>query len=138
MGRMRVVLDTNVLASGLAYPTSVLGRILSAWQQGGLAVVLSHYILDELARILPRMRKSPMTSAEIRELVESLIFQAETVVPKGLPDQDLRDPDDQPVLQTLLASKAQYLITGDKDLIALVQRYPIVTPACFWSRHGDS
>jgi len=137
MGRMRVVLDTNVLASGLAYPASVLGRILSAWRQGGLAVVLSHYILNELARIIPKMNKAPMTAVEIQHLLDILIFQAEIVAPDGLLDDELRDPDDQPVLQTLLASKAQYLITGDKDLIALAHRYAIVTPAQFWVQHGD-
>jgi len=42
-----------------------------------------------------------------------------------------------PVLQTLQASKADYLITGDKDLLALADRYSIVTPAEFWSRHGS-
>ena len=41
MAGLRVVLDTNVLVSGLAYPGSVPGRILNAWQQGGLDVVLS-------------------------------------------------------------------------------------------------
>jgi len=47
-----VVLDTNVLVSGLAYPGSVPGRIISLWRQGGLDVVLSRYILDELTRVL--------------------------------------------------------------------------------------
>jgi len=40
------------------------------------------------------------------------------------------------VLATLRASGADYLITGDKDLLALADRYPIVTPAAFWARHG--
>jgi len=137
MGRMRVVLDTNVLASGLTYPASVPGRLLSAWRQGGLTVVLSHYILDELARILPRMRKSPTTPAEVRELVDILMFQVEIVEPDAWLDADLRDPADQPILQTLRAAAAQYLITGDKDLLALASRYPIVTPADFWARHGS-
>jgi uncharacterized protein len=48
----------------------------------------------------------------------------------------LRDPADQQVLGTLLASKADYLITGDKALLALAEKYPIVTPATFWERHG--
>jgi predicted nucleic acid-binding protein len=84
---LRVVLDTNVLVSGFAYPTSVPGRIIGAWRQGGLDVVLSRYIL-------------------------------------------------QPILGTLLASKADYLITGDRDLLALAQYYPILAPASFWDRHG--
>ena len=33
---------------------------------------------------------------------------------------------------------ADYLITGDKDLLALAGRYPIVTPAGFWAAHGGS
>ena len=44
MAGLRVVLDTNVLVSGLAYPGSVPGRIVSIWCQGGLDVVLSRYI----------------------------------------------------------------------------------------------
>jgi uncharacterized protein len=40
------------------------------------------------------------------------------------------------VLGTFLASKADYLITWDKDLLALAEKYPIVTPAVFWERHG--
>ena len=46
MSGLRVVLDTNVLVSGLAYPGSVPGRIVGIWRQGGLDVVLSRYILD--------------------------------------------------------------------------------------------
>jgi predicted nucleic acid-binding protein len=52
----------------------------------------------------------------------------------------LRDANDQPVLGTLLAARdaagADYLITGDKDLLALSDRYPIVTPAQFWATHA--
>jgi predicted nucleic acid-binding protein len=48
--------------------------------------------------------------------------------------------NDQPVLGTLLAalktSGADYLITGDKDLLAIAERYPIVTPAKFWATHA--
>ncbi|HHK4245179.1 TPA: putative toxin-antitoxin system toxin component, PIN family [Pseudomonas aeruginosa] len=136
MAGLRVVLDTNVLVSGLAYPGSVPGRIVAAWRQGGLDVALSHYILDELARVLPRLPRIGMTPVEIRDLVDSLMFLVDIVEPEGVPAADLRDPADQPVLLTLLAAQADYLITGDKDLLALANRYPIVTPAEFWTRHG--
>jgi predicted nucleic acid-binding protein len=55
MAGLHVVLDTNVLVSGLAYPGSIPGRIVSLWRQGGLDVVLSRYILDETVRVLPRL-----------------------------------------------------------------------------------
>ena len=51
MAGLRIVLDTNVLVSGLAYPTSVPGRIVGAWRGGRLDVVLSRFIL---ARHRPR------------------------------------------------------------------------------------
>jgi predicted nucleic acid-binding protein len=51
-------------------------------------------------------------------------------------DAALRDKADGPVLGTLLAAQADYLITGDKDLLALAGRYSIVTPGAFWERHG--
>lgn len=136
MPGLRVVLDTNVLVSGLAYPGSVPGRIVSTWRDGGLDVVLSRYILDELTRVLPRLARIHMTPAEIRDLVDSLMFIADVVEPEGVPDANLRDPADQPVLLTLVASKADCLITGDRDLLALAGPYPIVSPADFWSRHG--
>ena len=137
MAALRVVLDTNVLVSGLAYPCSVPGRILGAWQRGGLDVVLSKYILDEMVRVLPKLSRNKRSSAEIRDLADSFLFLAEMVDPSGELDEALRDRKDVPVLGTLLAAQADYLITGDKDLLALAERYPIVTPAAFWERHGS-
>jgi len=136
MTKLRVVLDTHVLVSGLAYPNSILGRIIAVWQQGGLDVALSHYILDELVRVLPRLKRIRMTSSEIRDLADSLMFQACIVEPSEGRAEALRDPADQAILQTLLAAKAQHLITGDKDLLALAGRYPIITPLNFWTRYG--
>ena len=136
MARVRVVLDTNVLVSGLAYPGSVPGRILGAWRQGGLEVVLSRYILDEMVRVLPRLPRISLTPSEIRDLADSFMFMADRVEPSTELDQALRDKADQLVLGTLRAAQADYLVSGDKDLLALAERYPIVTPAVFWERHG--
>lgn len=136
MASLRVVLDTNVLVSGLAYPGSIPGRIVTTWRQGGLNVVLSRYILDELARVLPRLDRISMTRSEVHDLVDSLMFLADIVEPDGTWEPALRDEADQPILLTLIASRADYLITGDKDLLALAGRYSILTPAQFWDRHG--
>lgn len=136
MSNLRVVLDTNVLLSGLAYPANIPGRIVAAWKQGALDVVLSRYILDETARSLPRMPPIRLSLDEIRNLVDSLIFMAEVVEPTALVEDALRDRADLAILGTLLAAQADYLITGDKDLLALADRYPMVTPAEFWKRHG--
>lgn len=141
MATLRVVLDTNVLLSGIAYPASVPGKVLSAWRHGSIDVLLSAYILDELRRVLPRLaHRHGLTLAEIEDLVDALFIQAEVIEPLPCAEPDLRDVDDLPVLGTLLAalktSGADYLITGDKDLLAMAERYPIVTPMKFWLLRG--
>lgn len=141
MATLRVVLDTNVLLSGIAYPASVPGKIMAAWRHGSVDVLLSAYILDELRRVLPRLaHRHGLTLAEIEDLVDTLSIQAEVIEPLPSADPDLRDVDDQPVLGTLLAalkaSDADYLLTEDKDLLAMAERYPIVTPAIFWATHA--
>lgn len=141
MATLRVVLDTNVLLSGIAYPGSVPGKIMAAWRHGSVEVLLSAYILDELRRVLPRLaHRHGLTLAEIDDLVDILSIQAEVIDPLPGVEPDLRDVDDQPVLGTLLAalktSRVDYLITGDKDLLAMAERYPIVAPAKFWATHA--
>jgi len=133
---IRAVLDTNVLVSGLAYPNGISGRIVDGWLQGGLAAVLSHYILDEMIRVQPRVPANRRTQAEIRDLAESFLGLAEIVVPDFAVESALRDPAGQQILGTLRASKADYLITGDKDLLALAEKYPILMPTVFWVKHG--
>ena len=65
----------------------------------------------------------------------AILSQAEVIEPLPGIEPDLRDVDDQPVPGTLLAaletSRVDYLITGDKYLLAMAERYPIVTPLCF-------
>lgn len=141
MATLRVVLDTNVLLSGIAYRASVPGKILAAWRHGSVEVLLSTYILEELRRVLPRLaHRHGLTLAEIDDLVDALSIQAEAIEPLPGAEPDLRDVDDQPVLGTLLAALktagVDYLITGDKDLLALADRYPIATPAKFWAAHA--
>lgn len=141
MATLRVVLDTNVLLSGIAYPASVPGKIMAAWRHGSIDVLLSPYLLDELRRVLPRLAyRHGLTLEEIDDLVDVLSIQAEVIEPLHGIEPDLRDVDDQPVLGTLLAARktsgADYLITGDKDLLAIADRYPIVAPAKFWETHA--
>lgn len=134
---LRVVLDTNVLLSGIAYPGSIPGKIMAAWRHGSVEVLLSTFILDELRRVLPRLAsRHGLTSSEIDDLVDILSIQAELVDPLPVDESELRDANDLPVLGSLLAAHANYLVTGDKDLLALAERFPILTPAQFWAMHG--
>lgn len=138
---LRVVLDTNVLVSGIAYPGSTPGKIMTAWRHGAVEVVLSRFILDELRRVLPRLSaRHQLSRQEIDEFVDILSFEAEILDPMEAAEDVLRDPMDLLVLGTLIRALERggvdYLITGDKDLLAASQDYPIVMPAVFWARHG--
>lgn len=141
MPALSVVLDTNVLLSGIAYPASVPGKLIAAWKRGALDIVLSAYILDELRRVLPKLaHRHGLSAGEIDDLIDALAIQAELVEPEASNDPTLADANDQPVLGTLVAAlrggQAQTLITGDGALLALRDRYPIRTPAEFWAVHG--
>ena len=134
---VHVVLDTNILLSGLAYPASVPGSIVAAWRSGSLQVSLSHYILDELRRVLPKLRsRHGLSDDGIADLVDCLAFQADLVEPAAHWDAQLTDPFDQAILGTLLAAQADYLVTGDKALLALAEIYPVLTAAQFVALHG--
>lgn len=139
---MRIVLDTNVIVAGLAYPSGPPGRIVAAWRRGALQVVLSPWILSECERVLPRLRPCvSLSPAEIRELLDCLCFEADLVEPdvaalRQASDARIRDVADEPVLAALLAAGADLLITGDRDLLALSDRYPILSPAEFCARHA--
>lgn len=142
MPTLRVVLDTNVLLSGIAYPASVPGKLIGAWKHGALEVVLSPFILDELRRVLPKLvHRHGLSAVEMNDLVEILSIQAEVIEPTPVHDPALTDFNDQPVLGTLIAALTQAgadaLITGDKALLALRDRYPILTPTEFWAAHGS-
>lgn len=141
MPALGTVLDTNVLLSGIAYPTSVPGKLIAAWKHGALDVVLSEYILVELRRVLPKLaHRHGLGANDIDDLIDTLSIMAELIEPAAIDDPELADANDQPVLGTLIAAlrsgKAQVLVTGDKALLALRDRYPIRTPAEFWAAHG--
>ncbi len=76
----------------------------------------------------------------MNDLVDILSIQTEIIDPLPTRKPDLPDEGDQPVLGTLLAAMesagVDYLVTGDKDLLALAGRFPIVTPAGFLAAHG--
>ncbi len=141
MATLKVVLDTNVVLSGLVYPGSIPGRIVNAWHSGSLRVYSSMYLFDELRRVLPRLsHRHGMSEREMDDLVDILLFRVDLLVPLELPEGVVRDHADTSVLGTFLAAhaaeQANYLISGDKDLLALSERFPVLSPAQFWARHG--
>lgn len=139
---MLVVLDTNVLVSGLAFPAGPPGRLVTAWRAGAFSLASSDFLLQELARVLPALAaRTGFTSTDVRDFVDLLHATAVVVDlgPEALAAANgsgLRDPNDVPVLATLITAGADCLVSGDKDLLALAPQHPILTPAEFCSRHA--
>lgn len=131
---MRVVLDTNVILSGLMYPDSIPGRIVQAWRGGRFEMVTSIEQLAEIGRTLayPKIRKVlGWDDDRIGQFLRQLFLRAEVVKLSDRATEGLRDPDDAPILQTLLQSGAEVLVSGDGDLLTLATRYRIESPAEF-------
>ena len=132
---MRVVVDTNVLLSGLMYPNSTPGRIVAAWRNAAFELVLTRAQLTEITRVLgyPKIARILRWDPDQSERFLKQLYLRSVMVPlpETLPAEVPADPDDSPILSSLLVARAEYLVTGDSDLLALKDRYPILTPQAF-------
>jgi putative PIN family toxin of toxin-antitoxin system len=134
---VKVVLDTNVLVSGLMLPDSVPGRIVAAWRGAQFELAISEPLLEEIGRVLsyPKIQgRLRWGQDDIARFLLLLRFKADIVDITGEKAGVPRDPGDDPVLATLLAADADCLVSGDTDLLALRDRFPIQTPAEFVRR----
>lgn len=129
----RVVIDTNLVLSALVFR----GRLTSlrqAWQSGRCQPLLSKDTAAELIRVL-NYPKFKLTSAEQEELLADYLPWCITVrIPNKPPKTpSCRDPWDLAFLQLAASGKADYLITGDDDLLSLRDRFnrPIINAAKF-------
>ncbi|MDE0217645.1 MAG: putative toxin-antitoxin system toxin component, PIN family [Spirochaetaceae bacterium] len=131
------MLDTNVLLSGLMTPTGVPGRIVAAWIDAEFELVMSLDQVSEVARVLayPKIRDRLCWDQErIESFIKQLHVRAEVIDLGSTAAEVPRDPKDSPVLAPLVAAKADLLVTGDADLLALRSGHPIETPTEFGSR----
>lgn len=134
---MRVVLDSNVLLSGLMYPEGTPGRIVRAWREGRFDLVISLQQIEEIGRTLayPKIRKVLGWDEEaIGRFLRQIYLRAEMIELAGEGVAGLRDPDDAPLIETLARSGAEALVTGDRDLLVLADRYRVETPSEFARR----
>lgn len=129
---IRVILDTNVLVSALLF-SGKLGRIIEGWKSGAFVPVFSRETFDEFRRVLSYPKFS-LTVQEIAALIEDEVLPFCEVVEIGEEFLSVcRDPADDPFLSCAVAASADYIISGDKDLLALgsFRNIPIVTAATF-------
>ena len=129
---MRVVLDTNVLLSALAFPGSKPDQVLQRVRRGEVELFLSPFILAEFERIL--RDKFRFTKRQTDERVTAIRHMATLVEPTERITLVATKDDDNRILECALAARADYLVTGDKEhLLPLRSVGPtqIVTPAAF-------
>ena len=134
---IKAVLDANVLISSVIAPLSDSRRIFNAWRDGAFLLVTSPGILEEVSRRLahPRIANRYSISSEDRIAVLRLL-KAESMITPGSRDVSVtRDPTDDKVIAAALETGAEYIVTGDKDLLTLgkYEGVGILTPARFIS-----
>lgn len=131
---MKVVLDTNVLVSGLLSPFGAPGEIVRMVSSGAVTLCLDARILCEYRDVLsrPRFGFDPDAVGALLDLIER---EAHLVASSPLPAA-LADPDDEPFLEIAAACQADCLITG--NLAHFPQRsrlgVTVMSPAAFVER----
>ena len=126
---MRVLLDTNVLFAAFVTHGVCAGLYEECLLQA--EIVASNHILTELAEKL--VSKGKFTKREAQQVVRAVRKDAELVSPAPLVQPICRDPDDDWILATAVAGKADVIVTGDKDLLVLkrFRNIPIAGPRGF-------
>ena len=133
---LRVVLDTNVLVSGLVAPKGPPQQALDAWLEGRYTLVTSLHLVAKLAHVIshPRTaRRLLITDEEVDALLAAVLSQA-VVVPGQLRLPGVtRDPKDDAVVACAVEGEADYIVSGDQDLLVLdeYEGIRIVTPRQF-------
>ena len=138
LAAMRLVLDTNIVASGLLWDGTP-ARIIDAAQEGAIEIYTSRILLAELTRILKRAKFTKVVTASglgIEGLVLGYAELALLVEPVPIPPTIISDPDDDHVLACALSAQADLIVSGDKHLLDLgaFQNIEIIAAAQFMER----
>src|SRR5687767_8550681 len=112
-----VVIDTSVWVSAILTPSGPPGRIVRAFVEGRIQVVMSEYLFAELGEVLerPRIKRRHTDRDDASELLSLLRSRARMVVTSGT-IHACRDAKDDLILETAIVGQAQYLVSRDEDL----------------------
>lgn len=125
----RVVIDTNLVLSALVFGGR-LSRLRLAWQNNRFTPLASEVTISELVRVLT-YPKFKLTNSEQEDLLSDYLPFCDTIlIPDNLPVvPECRDPFDIPFLLLAVVGQANYLVTGDGDLLCLSDKFccPILT-----------
>jgi uncharacterized protein len=132
---VRVVVDTNVLVSGLISSRGAPARIVEAILDQRILPVFSEETFSELRGVLerPKFKRYFVTSGlRVRTMLANLAAVAEFVEPRSARER-IRDPKDRPFLEVAAASPTpDCIVTGDKDFAdAFYGGVPVLSPSVF-------
>jgi len=120
---LRVVIDTNVLISGsFGIQNSPSAKILRAVRDKKIILVISPMILEEVREVINRERivkLTKMTIKERKEFLDKLIERSDITAGKQLTQIAGRDVKDDKFLACAIEGKADYIVSGDRDLLTL-------------------
>ena len=131
---MRVILDTNLLLSGLISPAGVPARLIDAWLDNRFTLISHPVQLDEFREVSRREKiRKLIRPSEAGRLINQIATIAE--LPERLPSiQRSPDPRDDFLLGLCEAGRAEWLVTGDKAALLALDRHGtarIVTASVF-------
>ncbi len=125
--RSKVVFDCNLLIQAVAFEGSAGAKCLRLVESGAVELLVSGPTLGELRRVLGYDRilaiSPSMTQQRIGAFVQRLTFRATFVRHVRHVMSYPRDPSDEPYINLAVAGKARYLVTSDRDLLALMTGY---------------
>lgn len=116
---MRVVLDTNVLVSGIFFNGPPF-EILSAWRHGHVQLAVTPEIVREYEAVLARLRAQHPTVIAT-DVLALVVAHAEFVVAPALPEPVCADPDDDKFLACAVAADARFIVSGDRHLLSIAE-----------------
>jgi uncharacterized protein len=134
---VRVVIDTNVLVSGVFFG-GVPGRLLEAWRDGKLTLVVSPAILDEYHRVGVELAQRH-EGVSLEPFLALLAVRGQVVDADSLPEPVCSDPDDDKFLACAVAGGASLVVSGDRALkeVSGWQGVEVIGPREFLERYLD-
>ena len=132
---MKAVLDTNVLVSAQLNPRGTPAEIVAAWREGRFDLVTTAALIEEFRGTMdePRLMRRVAAPERIAGAIDALTAAALRDEPVTTLHVIVDDPDDNRVLEAAVAGEADYIVSGDRHLLALgeYEVIPIVRPAQF-------
>jgi len=117
----RLILDTNVLLSALLSPLGAPAKLLDAWERKRFTLVACDALVAELRDVASRSFFRARLRASSAELLAAGLRDFSFFC-RDLPSGPVAsDPKDSYLLALAEASQAEFLVTGDKDLLLLKQ-----------------